>query len=48
MLEARKHAAWYMSGLRGAASLRAQACQMRTYADAEALAREAAARETEI
>lgn len=44
MLEARKHAAWYMSGLRGAAALRAQACAMKTYADAEALAREALTR----
>lgn len=45
MLEARKHAAWYMSGLRGAAALRAQACAMKTYADAEALAREVLERE---
>ena len=38
MRQARKHAAWYMRGLRGAASLRDTAVHMACYADAEALA----------
>ncbi len=33
LLEARKHAAWYMSGLRGAAALRRQAGEIRTMED---------------
>jgi tRNA-dihydrouridine synthase B len=40
-LEARKHAAWYMAGLRGAALLRTKACAMRSYDDAKLLAEEA-------
>ncbi|MBQ1950253.1 MAG: tRNA dihydrouridine synthase DusB [Clostridia bacterium] len=32
-LEARKHAAWYMNGLRGAAALRRQAGELRTWED---------------
>jgi nifR3 family TIM-barrel protein len=42
MREARKHAAWYMRGLRGAASLRADAGGLRTFPDLEALAARAA------
>lgn len=38
MLEARKHAAWYMKGLRGAPGFRAQAGALSTFADAERLA----------
>ncbi|WP_195276636.1 tRNA dihydrouridine synthase DusB [Anaerotruncus rubiinfantis] len=41
MREARKHAAWYMKGVRGAASLRRQAGTLCTLADARALAEEA-------
>ena len=37
LLEARKHAAWYMNGLRGAASLRRQAGELRTMEDLAAL-----------
>ncbi len=33
LLEARKHAAWYMNGMRGAASLRRQAGEIRTLED---------------
>ncbi|MEG0750403.1 MAG: tRNA dihydrouridine synthase DusB [Oscillospiraceae bacterium] len=35
MLEARKHAAWYTKGIRGAAGLRSRACAMCTLADLE-------------
>ena len=38
MLLARKHAAWYMKGLHGAAALRAEAVRMSAFADAERLA----------
>ena len=38
MLRARKHAAWYMKGLHGAASLRAEAVRMSCFADAQRLA----------
>lgn len=38
MLEARKHAAWYMKGLRGAPAFRAQAGALSTFLDAEKLA----------
>ena len=37
MLQARKHAGWYMRGLRGAAALRTQACSLETLADLEKL-----------
>ncbi len=37
LLEARKHAAWYMSGLRGAASMRREAGQIRTIDELAAL-----------
>ncbi len=37
LLEARKHAAWYMNGLRGAAALRRQAGELRTMEDLAAL-----------
>lgn len=39
--EARKHAAWYMKGMRGAASLRAKAGTITSMADLEALCMEA-------
>jgi len=38
MREARKHAAWYLKGLRGGAKLRAQAVTINTYAELEELA----------
>lgn len=41
MREARKHAAWYFRGWRGAAALRRQAGQLARYEDLEALARAA-------
>lgn len=41
LLQARKHAAWYMRGLHGAASLRAKAGTIQTLADLEALCAEA-------
>ncbi|MBC8570228.1 tRNA dihydrouridine synthase DusB [Oscillospiraceae bacterium NSJ-54] len=41
MREARRHAAYYMHGLRGAASLRRAAGQLREFADAQRLAEEA-------
>ena len=37
LLEARKHAAWYMRGLKGAAELRAAAGSLQTLADLERL-----------
>ncbi len=37
MLEVRKHAAWYMNGLRGAAEYRRRACTVSTLAELEAL-----------
>ncbi len=37
MLQARKHAAWYMHGLQGAAKLRTQACSLETLGDLERL-----------
>ncbi len=33
MLEARKHAAWYMKGIRGAAALRREICELKTVED---------------
>ncbi len=33
MLEARKHAAWYMKGIRGAAALRREICELKTIED---------------
>ncbi len=39
MREARKHAAWYMKGMRGAAALRAEAGRLEVFADIERLAR---------
>jgi len=44
MREARKHAAWYMRGFRGAASLRREAGKLRAYGDIERLAQEALSR----
>lgn len=41
MREARKHAAWYLKGWRGAADLRRQAGQLRCFEDLEQLARDA-------
>ncbi len=41
LLEARKHAAWYMRGLRGAAELRRKCGALASYADLEALCAEA-------
>jgi len=38
LLEARKHAAWYMRGLRGAAAFRSMASGLHTFADLEAFA----------
>lgn len=38
MREARKHAAWYMKGMRGAASFRADACSLERFEDIERLA----------
>ena len=38
MREARKHAAWYMKGIRGAASFRQLAGGLKTLDDLEALA----------
>ena len=40
LLEARKHAAWYMNGLRGAAGYRRRAAQIATFADLEQLCAE--------
>ncbi|MBR5134126.1 MAG: tRNA dihydrouridine synthase DusB [Clostridia bacterium] len=37
LLQARKHAAWYMRGLKGAAKLRTAACELQTLADLERL-----------
>ncbi len=37
LLQARKHAAWYMRGMNDAAKLRTQACRMETLADLEKL-----------
>lgn len=37
LLQARKHAAWYMRGLQGAAKLRTMACSLETLADLERL-----------
>lgn len=42
MHEARKHAAWYFRGLRGAAALRREACRLTAYCELEALAEKAA------
>lgn len=39
MKEARKHAAWYMKGLHGAAALRAECYALKTYSDAQKLAK---------
>ena len=38
MLEARKHAAWYMKGIRGAASLRREICELTTKDDIKQIA----------
>lgn len=38
MLEARKHAAWYMKGIRGAAKYRREIGSLETYSQLEALA----------
>lgn len=46
MREARKHAAWYLKGMRGAAAFRRQSGGLHTFADAQALAREALEKET--
>ena len=42
MREARKHAAWYLTGVRGAAAFRRKAGSLETYADLQRLAEEAA------
>lgn len=39
--EARKHAAWYMKGIRGAAALRAKACMLSTMEELDSLCLEA-------
>lgn len=44
MREARKHAAWYMKGMRGAPAFRKQSGELCTYADAEKLAADVLAR----
>jgi len=41
MLEARKHAAWYMKGIRGAAALRREICELKTFDDLRAIAEKA-------
>ena len=46
MAEARKHAAWYMKGMKGATALRQRAGQLCTYDDAKRLAESAAERRT--
>ena len=38
MLEARKHAAWYMKGIRGAAALRREICELQTIDDIRIIA----------
>lgn len=38
MLEARKHAAWYVKGIKGAAALRREICSLNTFGDIEAIA----------
>lgn len=38
MLEARKHAAWYMKGIRGAAALRREICELQTIDDIKIIA----------
>ena len=40
MREARKHAGWYMKGMRGAAEFRRRAGQLTTLEDARVLARD--------
>lgn len=40
MQEARKHAAWYLKGLKGAAKFRGRCYSLNTYAEAEQLARD--------
>lgn len=39
MLEARKHAAWYMKGIRGAAQLRREICELKTIEDIYSVAK---------
>ncbi len=41
MLEARKHAAWYMKGIRGAAALRREICELKTLDELRAIAEKA-------
>lgn len=48
MREARKHAVWYMRGLRGAAALRAQAGRLNQKADIDLLAEEALKQNPEL
>ena len=38
MLEARKHAAWYMKGIRGAAALRREICELTVIDDIKRIA----------
>lgn len=38
MLEARKHAAWYMKGIHGAAALRKEICELKTIEDIKSIA----------
>ena len=40
MKEARKHAGWYLKGLRGAAGFRRRACALSTFAELEALTKD--------
>lgn len=47
MQEARKHAAWYLHGLKGAARFRARCYSLNTYAEAEQLARDVLALQEE-
>lgn len=47
MREARKHAAWYFRGLRGAAFLRGEACRLETFGELRALAARASAQSRE-
>lgn len=48
MREARKHAAWYMKGMRGAPAFRRQSGALCTYADAELLVADVLAANKEL
>ena len=47
MLEARKHAAWYVKGIRGAAELRREICLLKSYDDLKRVARSVIAAQSE-